>query len=108
MNTSRRETLKKLAAGAAGVTLGSMGMTAKSYARILGANERINMSVIGVRGQGFGHLRRWAGMAENNNVFVRTICDVDENLFAEYEIKNWHAEHEKQGVSNNSINNNGR
>ncbi|MEM8485669.1 MAG: Gfo/Idh/MocA family oxidoreductase [Bacteroidota bacterium] len=81
MNTSRRATLKKLAAGAAGVTLGSMGMTAKSYANILGANERINMSVIGVRGQGFSHLRRWAGMAENNNVVIRTICDIDENLF---------------------------
>ncbi len=83
MNASRRDTLKKLAAGAAGVTLGSVGMTAKSYARILGANERLNVSVIGVRGQGFGHLRRWAGMAKENNVYVRTVCDVDENLFAE-------------------------
>ncbi len=83
MNPTRRETLKKLAAGAAGVTLGTMGITAKSYANILGANDRINMSVIGVRGQGFGHLRRWAGMAEENNVRVRTICDVDENLFDE-------------------------
>ena len=83
MDASRRDTLKKLAAGAAGVTLGSMGITAKSYANIMGANDRINMSVIGVRGQGHGHLRRWAGMAEDKNVRVRTICDVDENLFAE-------------------------
>ena len=83
MDASRRDTLKKLAAGAAGVTLGSMGFTAKSYSNIIGANDRINMSVIGVRGQGHGHLRRWAGMAEENNVRVRTICDVDENLFAE-------------------------
>lgn len=83
MDTSRRDTLKKLAAGAAGVTLGSMGLTAKSYANILGANDRINMCVIGTRGQGFGHLRRWAGMAEENNVRVRTICDVDENLYPE-------------------------
>ncbi len=83
MNPSRRDTLKKLAAGAAGVTLGTMGITAKSYANILGANDRINMSVIGVRGQGFGHLRRWAGMAEENNVRVRTICDIDENLFGD-------------------------
>ena len=83
MDASRRDTIKKLAVGAAGVTLGSMGFTAKSYAKIIGANERINMSVIGVRGQGHGHLRRWAGMAEENNVYVKTICDVDENLFAE-------------------------
>ena len=83
MNTTRRDTLKKLAAGAAGVTLGSMGLTAKSYSNIIGSNDRINMCVIGVRGQGHGHLRRWAGMAEENNVRVRTICDADENLFAE-------------------------
>ena len=83
MNVSRRDTLKKLALGAAGVTVGGMGLTAKSYANIVGANERINMCVIGVRGQGHGHLRRWAGMANDNNVRVRTICDVDENLFAE-------------------------
>ena len=83
MNASRRETLKKLALGAAGVTVGSMGFTAKSYANILGANDRVNMCVIGIRGQGHGHIRRWAGMAEDNNVRLRTICDVDENLFAE-------------------------
>jgi len=83
MNVSRRDTLKKLALGAAGVTVGGMGLTAKSYANIIGANERINMCVIGVRGQGHGHLRRWAGMANDNNVRVRTICDVDENLFPE-------------------------
>jgi hypothetical protein len=83
MDASRRTTLKKLAAGAAGVTFGSMSFTAKSYARIIGANERVNVSVIGTRGQGFGHLRRWAGMAEEENVRVKTICDVDENLYAE-------------------------
>lgn len=72
MNQSRRETLKKLAFGAAGVTVGGMGLTAKSYANIVGANERINMCVIGARGQGHSHLRRWAGMASDNNVRVRT------------------------------------
>ncbi|MEZ4700047.1 MAG: Gfo/Idh/MocA family oxidoreductase [Rhodothermales bacterium] len=83
MDASRRTTIKKLAAGAAGITLGSVGMTAKSYANILGANDRVNMATIGVRGQGFGHLRRWAGMAKENNVMLRTICDVDESLYAE-------------------------
>ena len=83
MDQSRRDTIKKLATGAAGVTIGSMGFTAKSYANIMGANDRIHLCVIGVRGQGHGHLRRWAGMAEKENVRVKTICDVDENLFAE-------------------------
>ncbi|MDZ4701377.1 MAG: Gfo/Idh/MocA family oxidoreductase [Rhodothermales bacterium] len=83
MNASRRDTLKKLAAGAAGLTLGAVGMTARSYASILGANDRLRVATIGVRGQGFGHLRRWASMGETDNVQLATICDVDETLFAE-------------------------
>lgn len=85
MKDSRRSFIKKTALGATGITLGAstLGMSAKSYNSILGANERINMSVIGVRGQGNGHLKRWAGMAKKDNVFVKTICDADENLFAE-------------------------
>ncbi|MCK5105305.1 MAG: Gfo/Idh/MocA family oxidoreductase, partial [Cyclobacteriaceae bacterium] len=85
MKDSRRSFIKKTALGATGITLGAstIGMSAKSYNSIIGANERINMSVVGVRGQGNGHLKRWAGMAKDNNVFVKTICDVDENLFAE-------------------------
>jgi predicted dehydrogenase len=83
MNTSRRDTLKKLAAGAAGLTLGSAGMTAKSYANILGANDRLQIAAIGVRGQGYTHLRRWAGLAKDQNIRLRTICDVDETLFPE-------------------------
>lgn len=85
MKDSRRSFIKKTALGTTGITLGAatMGFSAKSYNSIKGANDRINMSVIGVRGQGHGHLKRWAGMAKNNNVFVKTICDVDQNLYAE-------------------------
>ncbi len=83
MNASRRDTLKKLAAGAAGLTLGTVGMTARSYASIVGSNDRVNVATIGVRGQGFDHLRRWAGMAKGDSVRLHTICDVDETLFAE-------------------------
>ena len=85
MKDNRRSFIKKTAIGTTGITLGAAtaGFTAKSYSKIQGANDRINMSVIGVRGQGNGHLRRWAGMAKKDNVYVKTICDVDENLFAE-------------------------
>ncbi|MDH5399443.1 MAG: Gfo/Idh/MocA family oxidoreductase, partial [Cyclobacteriaceae bacterium] len=85
MERSRRSFIKKTAAGATGVTLGAsaMAFSAKSYGSILGANDRINISVIGTRGQGHGHLRRWAEMAKDKNVFVHTICDVDENLWDE-------------------------
>ncbi|MFC2123898.1 Gfo/Idh/MocA family protein [Bacteroidota bacterium] len=85
MNKSRREFIRKSAIGATGVTVGagSLGMSAKSYSSILGANDKINVAVIGTRGQGFGHLRRWANMSANENVVVRTICDIDESLWPE-------------------------
>lgn len=42
MNTSRRHFIKTAAAGAAGLSL-----TAKSYGRILGANDRVRVGVVG-------------------------------------------------------------
>ena len=85
MKDSRRSFIKKTALGTTGITIGasSLAFSAKSYNSIKGANDRINMSVVGVRGQGNGHLKRWAGMAKADNVYVKTICDVDENLFAD-------------------------
>ena len=84
MKSNRRTFIRKAAIGTAGVSLGATSaFSASSYKRILGANDRIYMSVIGARGQGFGHLRRWAGMSKDENVYVKTICDVDENLWAQ-------------------------
>ncbi len=85
MKKDRRSFIKKTALGTSAITLGAstIGLSAKSYNAILGANERMNICVIGVRGQGNGHLNRWAGMAKEHNVVVKTICDVDENIFAE-------------------------
>ena len=85
MKDNRRSFIKKTAIGTTAITLGAstVSLSAKSYNSIKGANDRINMGVVGVRGQGNGHLKRWANMAKENNVYVKTICDVDENLFAE-------------------------
>ncbi len=47
MNHSRREFLKKTAVGTAGLVAGSLGVTAKSYGRILGANDRIAVGIVG-------------------------------------------------------------
>ena len=46
-NQSRRDFLKKTALASAGTYLGSLAFSAKSYGRILGANDRINVGVIG-------------------------------------------------------------
>jgi len=46
----------------------------------LGANDRVRIGVVGIRGMGFGHIRGYSGM---DNVEVAALCDIDENLFPE-------------------------
>jgi predicted dehydrogenase len=70
----RREFLKTTALGTAGLTLGTA-----ARARVLGANDRVQVAVIGIRGQGDALKRGFARLA---GVEVKTLCDVDENLFA--------------------------
>ena len=43
MKKSRRDFIKKVSAGTAGITLGGMGLSARSYARIKGSNDRVNI-----------------------------------------------------------------
>lgn len=81
--TERREFIKKSMVGTAGIAIGGMGFSAKSYGSVMGANERINLAVIGIRGQGNGHIGTWCKLKENRNVFLKTICDVDEELYPE-------------------------
>ena len=83
MKTStRRDFLKQSAVGTAGLTIGAMGFSAKSYAAIRGANERINVGVIGIRNQGTVHLNSWCALKDSHNVQIRALCDTDEALFA--------------------------
>ena len=69
---SRREFLGTMAAGAAGVALGP---TAKSYAQILGANDRVNFAVIGLHGRGYAHLS--SIKASESVAHLSHVCDVD-------------------------------
>jgi hypothetical protein len=50
MSANRRDFIKRVAAGAAGFAPGSssMGMSAKSFRRIIGASERINVAIAGL------------------------------------------------------------
>lgn len=68
---NRREFIVKSSAGALGL---SVATTAGSYANILGANDRVNLAVIGVRGRGKA-LVSAAGVQDNTA--MRAICDVD-------------------------------
>ncbi|MGZ5423229.1 MAG: Gfo/Idh/MocA family oxidoreductase [Candidatus Aminicenantales bacterium] len=69
--TSRRQFLKGIALGSAGL---AVGWDAKSYARILGANERVNFAIIGLHGRGYAHLEC---IRQNKGTMVTHVCDVD-------------------------------
>ncbi len=60
MNNSRRKLIKNASLGTAGITMAGMGMPAKSYARILGANERVHIGVMGIRKMGFNHVKAYS------------------------------------------------
>ena len=47
MLSSRRKFIKQSAIAAAGTYMGTMGLTAKSYGNIIGANDRVRVGVIG-------------------------------------------------------------
>ena len=77
-NISRRKFVKGLAGTAAGIaTFGSsLGMSAISYSRILGANERINIGVIGCGGMANAHMEALLKMKESDNVEIAAVCDI--------------------------------
>lgn len=76
---TRREFLDSLAVGAAGLALGT---TAKSYSRILGANDRLNFAVIGLNGRGSAHLD---SLKANKSVArISHVCDVDTNILEKF------------------------
>ncbi|MCX6218828.1 Gfo/Idh/MocA family oxidoreductase [Spirosoma sp.] len=74
---NRRDFIKKAAAGSVGMAVGgtAFGFSAKSYNRIIGANELVRVATIGVnsRGNSMGGTIAGQKFAE-----VGTVCDVDE------------------------------
>jgi predicted dehydrogenase len=81
--TKRREFIKKSVLGTAGIAIGGMGFSSRSYESISGANERINVAVVGIRGRGGDHINSWCGIKESHNVRIITLCDADEAFFEE-------------------------
>jgi len=76
---TRREFLDALAIGAAGLAAGT---TAKSYARILGSNGRLNFAVIGLNGRGYAHLSSLK--ANRSAARISHVCDVDGNILNKF------------------------
>ena len=83
---SRRDFASRSILAVAGVAAGKTALGAARPAsgpavgaRVMGANDRVVVASIGIRGQGDA-LKR--GFARLPNVEIKTLCDVDENLFA--------------------------
>ena len=55
--TKRRDFIKKSVLGTAGVTIGGLGFSAKSYTSIMGANDRFRIAVCGLNGRGKSHIK---------------------------------------------------
>jgi predicted dehydrogenase len=79
MTVTRREFLDALAAGAAGLAVGT---TAKSYAQILGSNDRLNFAVIGLNGRAYAHLSSLK--ANQKSARISHVCDVDSNILKRF------------------------
>ena len=79
--TKRREFIKKSAIGTAGIAIGGVGFSSGMYRSIIGANDRINLAVIGIRNQGSVHINSLCSLKDSHNVFIKTLCDTDELLF---------------------------
>ena len=76
MENNRRTFIKKVVTGAAAVSVGGVlpGFSPKNYGNIMGANDRINVAVMGVNSRGAA----LAGtFARQENVEILYVCDVD-------------------------------
>ncbi len=81
--TKRRDFIKESTLGAAGIVIGGIGFSSKSYASVIGSNERVNLAVVGIRGQGLAHINNYCSLKNSKNIRIKTICDADEQLFDE-------------------------
>ncbi len=75
MEKSRREFIKGIGMGSAGLAIGGLGFSAKSYANIIGANERLRVAVMGTNSRGLAHIGAYGKL---ENVEIAFLCDVDD------------------------------
>jgi predicted dehydrogenase len=92
--TQRRDFIKKSVLGTAGISIGAMGFSAKSYASIMGANDRFRIAVCGVNGRGKSHI---AGFSKQENVEIVYLVDPDSSVLAS-RVKQ--LQEQKEGISN--------
>ena len=75
--TTRRNFIKKTAVSSAGIAFGSMLMPNLSFSNILGANERLNIAVIGVRSRAKSLMQAINKYPDAKIIYT---CDVDDKI----------------------------
>jgi len=73
---TRRDFLKSGASGAGLAALSGISFMAHPE-RVLGANDRVRVAVVGLHGQGWAHVEEYSKL---KNVEIAALCDVDENV----------------------------
>ncbi|MGB9144766.1 MAG: Gfo/Idh/MocA family oxidoreductase [Acidobacteriaceae bacterium] len=76
---TRREFGKSAALATAGMAVAS---TAKSYAQIVGANERVRFATFGLNSRAYAHLSALHANAETSRLIA--VADVESNILARY------------------------
>jgi len=69
---NRRRFIRQVAVGASAASV----WTAKSYAAVQGANERLRIGVIGCGGMANGHMDALVKMKQSDNIDVIAVCDI--------------------------------
>ena len=77
--TSRRNFIKRTVAGSAALYTSGMlsGFSAKSYKKIIGSGDRVNVCIMGANSRGFAHAENFSRQPDCS---VIHICDVDSRV----------------------------
>jgi predicted dehydrogenase len=84
-SNSRRDFIKKTGLGAASLTLGGLGLSPASYARIIGSNDRLNIAMLGC-------YRRFNALMDSlpslsDHIRISYVCDVDQKRLNDAQAK---------------------
>ena len=80
MDDSRREFLKAGAAVAAVAAVPGRLHASGLPGRVLGANDRVRVGIVGLRGRGENHIKAYGALP---NVEIASLCDIDDNVMRE-------------------------
>ncbi|WP_411029270.1 Gfo/Idh/MocA family protein [Spongiimicrobium sp. 3-5] len=81
--TTRRNFIKKTSAGTVALSMGGMVLPSMGYGRIIGANDHLNVAVIGVRSRAKSHV---IAIHQDKNAKILYNCDVDDTIIEAHNV----------------------